>query len=125
VTLDLQPVNTPMLTTTASLGERRIVVQISGTADNETKPDLDRYIKQLHAEAVRHTVTAVELDLRQLEFMNSSSFKILIAWLAQIRDLDAAAQYKLQIRSNPNLLWQRRGLAALSCFAVDLVTIET
>jgi len=125
VTLDLPKVDTPMLSADASLGERRIAVTVSGTADNETKPDLDRYIKQLHVEAVRHAVTAVELDVRQLEFMNSSSFKILIAWLAQIRELDAAAQYKLQIRSNPNLLWQRRGLAALSCFAVDLVTIET
>jgi len=75
--------------------------------------------------ALRRAIKVVHVDLRQLEFMNSSSFKILIAWLAQIRDLDAAAQYKLQIRSNPNLLWQRRGLAALSCFAVDLVTIET
>jgi hypothetical protein len=57
--------------------------------------------------------------------MNSSCFKIFVAWLAQVRDLDAAKQYRIHLLSNPNLLWQRRSLAALSCFAVDLVAIET
>ena len=40
-------------------------------------------------------------------------------------DLEATQQYRIHLLSNPNLLWQRRSLAALSCFAVDLVAIET
>jgi len=90
---------------------------------------LDRLRRQFPTVRDRWTpqlgVKTVKVDLRQLEFMNSSCFKIFVAWLAQLRDLDAAKQYKIQIVSNPNLLWQRRSLAALSCFAVDLVTIET
>ena len=100
-------------------------VKISGTADLEANADLDVFVKGLHAEAGRLAATKVTVDFRQLEFMNSSCFKIFVAWLAQVRDLDPAQQYRIHLLSNPNQLWQRRSLAALSCFAVDLVAIET
>jgi hypothetical protein len=100
-------------------------VRFSGTADLEAKDDLEVFVKKLHREAVKHTVTKVIVDFRELEFMNSSCFKIFVAWLAQVRDLEATQQYRIHLLSNPNLLWQRRSLAALSCFAVDLVAIET
>jgi hypothetical protein len=82
-------------------------------------------VKKLHKEAVRLSASKVIVDFRELEFMNSSCFKIFVAWLAQVRDLEATQQYRIHLLSNPNLLWQRRSLAALSCFAVDLVAIET
>jgi hypothetical protein len=102
-----------------------IRVRFSGTADLEAKDDLEVFVKKLHREAVRLTATKVIVDFRELEFMNSSCFKIFVAWLAQVRDLEAAQQYRIHLLSNPNQLWQRRSLAALSCFAVDLVAIET
>ncbi len=125
MTLQLPKPSGGLLTAYASHAGDAIAVQLAGTADSETRSELDAYIKQLHGESVRLAVSMVEIDMRQLEFMNSSCFKIFVAWLAQLRDLEAAKQYRILIRSNPNLLWQRRSLAALSCFAVDLVTIET
>lgn len=100
-------------------------VRFSGTADLEAKDDLEMFVKKLHIECVNKAVTKVIADFRELEFMNSSCFKIFVAWLAQVRDLEATQQYRIHLLSNPNLLWQRRSLAALSCFAVDLVAIET
>ena len=125
MTLALTDVATDQLTTEGHLADGPITVRISGTADTAVRAQLDDYIKRLHDEAVRLRVPAVVVDLRELEFMNSSCLKIFVAWIAQLRDLDTAAQYKVRIRSNPDLLWQRRSLAALSCFAIDLVTIET
>lgn len=107
-------------------GEGGVIrVRFSGTADLEAKEDLEVFMKKLHREAVRLTATKVIVDFRELEFMNSSCFKIFVAWLAQVRDLEASQQYRIHLLSNPNQLWQRRSLAALSCFAVDLVAIET
>lgn len=102
-----------------------IALRIAGTADLAARADLEDYMRRLHDEAVRTSASAVVVDLRELEFMNSSCLKVFVVWLAQLRDMDAGAHYKVRIRSNPDLLWQRRSLAALSCFAVDLVTIET
>jgi anti-anti-sigma factor len=100
-------------------------VRFSGTADLEAKDDLQGFVNKLHREAERISATKVIVDFRELEFMNSSCFKIFVAWLAQVRDLDPSKQYRIHLLSNPSLLWQRRSLAALSCFAVDLVAIET
>jgi anti-anti-sigma factor len=102
-----------------------IRVRFSGTADLEAKDDLEVFVKKLHREALRLSATKVIIDFRELEFMNSSCFKIFVALLAQVRDLEVAQQYRIHLLSNPNMLWQRRSLAALSCFAVDLVAIET
>jgi hypothetical protein len=102
-----------------------IRVRFTGTADVEAKPDLDNVVKSLHQEVLRLATKQGVIDFRELEFMNSSSFKVFVAWLASVQDLPADQQYRIQFLSNPNMHWQRRSLAALSCFAVDLVTIET
>jgi len=35
-----------------------------------------------------------------------------------------SGQYRIRFLSNPSILWQRRSLHALSCFAAELITIE-
>ena len=98
---------------------------LEGTADTQSRAALEKYVDALHEEALRRAVKTVHVDLRQLEFMNSSSLKVFVAWLARLNDLAPAQQYRMVLHSNPQLLWQRRSLAALSCFAAELVTIET
>jgi hypothetical protein len=123
--IELPKLSGGVISAEASADAGVVRVRFSGTADLEAKDDLEVFVKKLHREAVRLSATKVIVDFRELEFMNSSCFKIFVAWLAQVRDLEATQQYRIHLLSNPNLLWQRRGLAALSCFAVDLVTIET
>jgi hypothetical protein len=123
--IELPKLSGGVISAEASADAGVVRVRFSGTADLEAKDDLEVFVKKLHREAVRLSATKVIVDFRELEFMNSSCFKIFVAWLAQVRDLEARQQYRIHLLSNPNLLWQRRSLAALSCFAVDLVAIET
>lgn len=125
MTLQLPKMAVPVLDVDSSLADNVLTTRFKGTADVEAQPDLQHYVKALHTESQRLGVTKVVVDFRELEFMNSSSFKIFVGWLAQVQDLPADKQYKINFLSNPNLHWQRRSLAALSCFAVDLVSIET
>ena len=125
MTLSLADNHAEQLTMAARLLDDSIVVALSGTADTAVREQLEEYFTQLHAEAVRLQTKKVTVDLRELEFMNSSCLKVFVSWLAHLRELEEPAQYKVSFRSNPKLLWQRRSLAALSCFAIDLVTIET
>jgi hypothetical protein len=46
-----------------------------------------------------------------------------VSWIGEVSDL-TAGQYRIRFLSNPSILWQRRSLHALSCFAAELVTIE-
>ncbi|HEY5935469.1 MAG TPA: hypothetical protein VIU61_12555 [Kofleriaceae bacterium] len=121
---ELSDVHNPVIDISPTVDDGGISVRFAGTADVEAKSDLDDFMKKLHTESLRLGVARVALDFRELAFMNSSCFKIFVAWLAQIRDLSPDKQYRIQLYSNPNLLWQRRSLAALSCFASNLVTIE-
>jgi len=125
MTVELPERTTNVLVVDASFADGVLSSRFVGTADVEAKPYLDEVVKKLHSEAQRLAATKVEVDFRELEFMNSSSFKVFVAWLAMVQDLAADKQYRIHLRSNPNLHWQRRSLAALSCFAVDLVAIET
>lgn len=125
MTLQLPKLETDVITGVGTMDEDAIAIKLEGTADTESRSELEAFICQAHVEAVRLRVPHVIVDLRELEFMNASSLKVFVMWLAQMNDLGPGNRYKLVFRSNPNLPWQQRGLAALSCFAVDLVTIET
>ena len=125
MTLQLSKLDTPVVTADASVADNVVTARFRGTADVEAKPALDNYVSSLHEEARRLAATKVVIDFRELEFMNSSSFKVFVTWLAQVQELPADKQYRIHFLSNPSMHWQRRSLAALSCFAVNLVTIET
>jgi hypothetical protein len=125
MTLELPGISVGPLTAECRLVDKSVIVLFSGTADTEARAELETFIAQLRSEANRIGVTGVAIDFRDLVFMNSSCLKIFVVWLAALRDLPCDKQYRIRIRSNPSLLWQRRSLAALSCFAADLVTIET
>ena len=124
MTLELPTLSQDVLSVAGTVEGATIHVRFVGTADLEAKTDLIAIVKKLHDEVIRLAATKIVLDLRGLEFMNSSSFKIFVSWLTRIQDLPAAEQYRVHLLANPNLHWQRRSLAALSCFAVDLVSIE-
>jgi anti-anti-sigma factor len=125
MTLQLPKLDVPVLSADASLADSVMTARFRGTADVEAKPALDHYVAAMHEEACRVGASKVVVDFRELEFMNSSSFKVFVTWLSQVQELPADKQYRIHFVSNPSMHWQRRSLAALSCFAVDLVTIET
>jgi len=102
-----------------------ITLILSGTADSTTRDEFADMVADVHSLASGKHASEVCVDLRDLEFMNSSCLKSLVSWVQYIRDLSAEQRYQLRLVSNPERRWQRRSLAALSCFAVDLVTIQT
>jgi hypothetical protein len=125
MTASLPKLDAPVLSADTALADTVMTARFRGTADVEARPGLDHFIEALHAEACRLAASKVVLDFRELEFMNSSSFKVFVTWLSQVQELPADKQYRIHFVSNPSMHWQRRSLAALSCFAVNLVTIET
>ncbi len=100
------------------------VVQLKGTISTANpaqilNPFVDAAHKELSAAAVKH----IDVDLRDLEFCNSSGFKSFIYWIQLIQKLPQPQQYKLRFKTNPQRRWQKTSLLALSCFAVELTEI--
>ena len=100
-----------------------LVAKLSGTADLRVTDSVEAILTRVHQQALELGIPEVQMDLRELEFMNSSCFKSFVSWISEVSDL-TAGQYRIRFLSNPSILWQRRSLHALSCFAAELVTIE-
>ncbi|HVY45530.1 MAG TPA: hypothetical protein VHB21_06600 [Minicystis sp.] len=100
-----------------------IDVRISGRAEGGVVTELTAALAAVHAEAVRHHVALVEVDLRDVERMSSAGFGALTAWIASVQELPSQIQYRIRVRARRGVEWQRRGLHALRCFAADFVTV--
>lgn len=108
----------------ATVNERSLMLSLTGNADLNVKFQLDRFLAAVHAEVQRLGLEEVTVDVRKLEFMNSSCLKCLVGWISQIQDQPPPRQYRVAFLSSPTLYWQRRSLHALSCLASDLVTVQ-
>lgn len=109
----------------ASTAERRVLVSLSGTADLTVRNELDRFLREVHQEAQRSRAEEVTVDVRQLEFMNSSCLKCLVWWVSTVQDQPSDAKYRIVFVSSPSVYWQRRSLDALACLAGDIISIHT
>jgi anti-anti-sigma regulatory factor len=108
---------------TAELDGRTLTMLLKGNADYAALDSLEMLLTRSHSEAVRLGANEVVVDLRQLEFMNSSCFKCFLSWINDIQELDVESRYKVNFLSSAQLHWQKRSLHSLRCFAVELITV--
>ena len=122
--VSLAPVSAGDLSVTMKHEGDTITVFCIGTADMRAGDALDGILTKVHEIALTHAVARVDIDFRALEFMNSACFKSFVTWISNVRELEPQKKYAIHFWSKPELLWQRRSLHALRCFATDVITIE-
>jgi hypothetical protein len=100
-------------------------VRITGNAStSRAQKVLEDFLTALHDEVRRLHVEEVVVDIRELEFMNSSCLKDFVYWLSSVRDAPAAERYRIVFFANPKHHWQKRSLHSLTCFASEFVSVE-
>ena len=124
MTLGVLRVTTDGLRLWASAENGGLTVAMSGNCEMESIPLLDSYFASLHSEVTRAGTTKVVLDCESLYFMNSSSIKCFVTWLAKVRQLAQPNRYRVHFKTNKQFAWQRRSLEAVRRYAPDLVTLE-
>jgi hypothetical protein len=122
--MEIDPVRELDFLADATMGEGTLEATVSGNADLNVRLALDRFLSSVHREARLNNVREVTVDLRSLDFMNSSCLKSLVTWVTQIQDLPRGQQYRVTFLSSPTLYWQKRSLHALSCLANDIVSVN-
>ena len=108
----------------ASTSERRILVSLSATADIIIGDQLDRFLHEVHQEAQHCQAEEITVDVRQIEFMNSSCLKCLMWWVSTVQEQPREGRYHIVFVSNPAVYWQRRSLNALACLADDIISVH-
>jgi len=121
--LSLEPISGDSFQAVPTLDDSRLVLRFSGSGDMNAISPLSTFLKQVHEEAVRLSVSEVSCDLKQLVIMNSSCFKSFVVWIDTVKNAEHG--YKIRFLTDPNLHWQRRSLEALRRLAANVVTIET
>jgi hypothetical protein len=101
-----------------------LTVTLTGNADLNVKADLERFMLAVHEEARRTAAAEVVVDLRELEFMNSSCLKSFVWWISSVQALAASSQYRITFVSSPAMYWQRRSLGALAGLASEIVSVS-
>jgi len=109
----------------ASADERSIHVDLSGTADLTVRSQLDRFLHDVHSEAQRCLAQEVTVDMRQLEFMNSSCLKCFVWWISTVQEQSGDGKYRIVFVASPSIYWQRRSLNALACLANEIISIQS
>jgi hypothetical protein len=102
----------------------QIHVTFSGTADLTVKPELDRFLEDLHVEAIRQKTNEILVDVKRLEFMSSSCLKSLVWWIGTVQERFGGVHYHIVFITSPTVYWQRRSLNALACLASDIISIQ-
>jgi hypothetical protein len=96
--------------------------RFAGTGEGEGAAVLDRFLGQLHRKAVAGDLREVTLELTELEFINSSCLKAMVAWIYKV-DTEGRP-YTIHLLRDPALHWQRTSLATLQRLAPDVVSIQ-
>lgn len=118
-------IKTADLQTETEVGSSAITTRLLGNAETGAMKDLSAYLSALHDKATVAKVAEVVVDLRSLEFMNSSCFKTFVTWISSLQDAPPESQYRVRFLADEKKHWQNRSLGALACFAVDLIRVET
>ena len=108
----------------ASATERMILVALTGTADLTVKSHLDTFLHDVHTEAQRRFAEVVTVDVRKLQFINSSCLKSLVWWISTVQELPSEQRYRIVFLSDPAVRWQVRSLNSLALLASDIVTVQ-
>ena len=123
--IDIPKIDANDLRASPSFVDGQLSLAFAGSADSRSQAAIEAMLGKVHSEALRLGLPEVAIDFRDCDFVNSSCFKAFVVWLEQIQELDGPQQYRLRFYSDDTKAWQRRSLQALSCFAIELVHIES
>jgi hypothetical protein len=108
----------------ASVQGTNMQVALTGTADLTVKRQLDYFLHNLHAQAQKRALGQVSVDVRRLEFMNSSCLKSLAWWVGAVQEQPPDRRYRIVFLSSPTMYWQRLSLGNLANLAHDIISVE-
>jgi hypothetical protein len=100
-------------------------VSFAGTiATPNPSGDLGGFFKALHAAVVADGLSAIDIDVTKLTFVNSSAIRLLVDWSTWVRKDDERRRYQLRFLTNPQITWQKTSLPVLRNLAPGIVVME-
>jgi hypothetical protein len=114
------PLHVDTLSVVPRLDGDTLYVAMSGAVEMRDPGDaLNPYWTLIDEEARRRDLKVVELDVRDLNFMNSSGILTLVRWITRCKAQEDC--YRLVLRFDRNVTWQRSSIPTLAKLAPNVV----
>jgi hypothetical protein len=118
----LVPLNAEGLSIVPRLEGGVLQVKVAGAVEMREPGDvLNPYWTALDEETRRQHIQRVEVDLRDLSFMNSSGILTLVRWITRVKGHPSGAGYTLVLKYDRNVTWQRTSVPTLAKLAPNVV----
>ena len=99
-------------------------VKLSGTlAVAEPRRLVGPFLKAVHEAAQADKLKEVDIDVRELTFVNSSAIRLFVDWVEWIRDLQPDKAYRLRFHTDRRVTWQRTSFAVLESLAGKAIAV--
>jgi hypothetical protein len=100
------------------------IITFSGSIDMEDPSIiLDPFFEQIHKGAVEAKIPQVTLDVKALEFLNSSGIKAFAKWIMKLQTVPEGDRYKILILQNKDISWQTTSLPTLTFLIPGIVSM--
>ena len=114
------PLRTEGLDIVPQVGDDKVMrVVMSGAVEMREPGDvLNPYWMSIDEQARGRSLERVELDVRDLNFMNSSGILTLVRWITKLKQ---GKTYQLVLQYDRNVTWQRTSIPTLAKLAPTAV----
>jgi hypothetical protein len=114
--------NSDGVTVTPLLQGNTLILDVAGAIEMRDPGDvLNPYWNMIDEEARRRKLKRVEVDMRDLSFMNSSGILTLVRWITKAKSHPATDAYQLVLKYDRNVTWQRTSIPTLAKLAPNIV----
>ena len=114
----LTPLTMEGLSIVPAVHDTKLRLTMSGAVEMRDPGEmLNPFWTRIDEEARSRNVQSVEVDIRDLNFMNSSGILTFVRWITKAKD----KAYQLVLQYDRNVTWQRTSIPTLAKLAPDVV----
>jgi hypothetical protein len=110
---------------TITVGSPNAVSMAGVLSVPDPRQTVGAYFESLHAAALADKVGSVELDVRELTFVNSSAIRLFVDWATRISALPDEQRYRVHFLTSRHVSWQRTSFHVLQTIAPRAVEVTS
>lgn len=116
------PLRTEGLTITPAMGDGVLRVKMAGAVEMRDPGELlNPYWTKVDEQLRGQRIRLVDVDLREVNFMNSSGILTLVRWITKAKAGAAEDSYRIVLHYDGNVTWQRTSIPTLAKLAPNIV----
>lgn len=119
----MQPLSAEGISITPHIASDALRVKMSGAVEMRDPGDLlNPYWTNVDEQIRSRGIKRVEVDLRDVNFMNSSGILTLVRWITKAKTHSTDSAYQLVLQYDRNVTWQRTSVPTLAKLAPKVVS---